>query len=415
MVKLKVGKESKFLNDKQTEEILELINANTASVADAGDFVQVEFTDRLIEDISMKSPFYDFLVAKNRVFPTDFAKGAFRHVEIPASGRSKFSENETASDISTSAISFEAPEYSTAIVARKIEATTMLQTGDPSFDPMDYQRQSATLDNYSAVDEGLFNTHISNKFDGIKDTTSNVFDKEGSPITLDDIDLAVQKVMDRGGIVDGIIATGGAINQLVQSDNDNQKVYANKADVILGKWATQIMTASGLVPLIPDFNINNRTQSAPDANSDAVYIIDSSAIEVDVLHESMSRVLGVQSFADAELVGTFLRMGNLNTYKNAVIKNIQSISATDMTVVFTVEKSTDNTALAGVAITITQTVNGTVIAKTITTGSDGKASVVVNSELGYSISAAKTGYTTYTHSYSAGGDSAIDLELVPST
>lgn len=415
MVKINVGEESKFLNDKQTKEILELINANTASVADAGDFVQVEFTDRLIEDITMKSPFYDFLASKNRVFPTNFAKGAFRHVEIPDSGRSKFSENETASDISTSAISFEAPEYSTAVVARKIEATTMLQTGDPSFDPMDYQRQSATLDNYSAVDEGLFKTHINNKFDGLNDTsTTNVIDKEGSNITMEDVDLAVQKVMDRGGIVDGIIATGGAINQLVQSDTDNKKVYANSADVILGKWATQIMTASGLVPLIPDFNINNRGQSAPADNSDAVYVIDSSAIEIDVLHESMSRVLGVQSFADAELVGTFLRMGNLNPGKNAVIKNIQSVGVTDMTVVFTAQKSTDSTALAGVAITVTQTVNGTVIAKTITTGSDGKASVVVNAELGYSISAAKTAYTTYTHTYVAGGNSAITVQLVPS-
>lgn len=414
MVKLKVGNESKFLNDKQTEEILELINANTASVADAGDFVQVEFTDRLIEDITMKSPFYDFLASKNRVFPTNFAKGAFRHVEIPDAGRSKFSENETASDISTSAISFEAPEYSTAIVARKIEATTMFQTGDPSFDPMDYQRQSATLDNYSAVDEGLFNTHINNKFDGIGETTNNVLSKDGGNITIEDIDLMVQKVMERGGIVDGIIATGGAINQLVQSDSDNQKVYANKADVILGKWASQIMTASGLVPLIPDFNINNRGQSAPAANSDAVYIIDSSAIEIDVLHESMSRVLGVQSFADAELVGTFLRMGNLNPYKNAAITDIAPLGATDMTVTFTVKKSTDESALVGVAITVTQTVNGTVIAKTITTDADGKASVAVNAELQYSISAAKTGYTTYTHTYSAGGSNAVAVQLVPS-
>ena len=41
----------------KTEEGLELEIVNSATVEDAGDFAQVEFTDRLIEDITMKSPF----------------------------------------------------------------------------------------------------------------------------------------------------------------------------------------------------------------------------------------------------------------------------------------------------------------------------------------------------------------------
>lgn len=409
------AKESQFLNPKQTEEILELINANTASVADAGAFVPVEFTDRLIEDISMKSPFYDFLVAKNRVFPTDYAKGAFRHVEIPSAGRSKFSANETASDITDASVSFQAPQYSTAVVARKIEATTMLQDGDPTFDAMAYLRESATLDNYSAVDEGLFKTHISNKFDGIGETSNNITDIGGRAVTLNDVDVAVQKVMDRGGVVDGIIATGGAIAQLVADDSDNQKVYANNGDVILGKWATQIMTASGLVPLIPDFNINNRGNTAPAANSDAVFVIDSSAIEVDVLHESVSRELGVASFADAELIGTFLRMGNLNANKNAVIKGIEGFSASDMTVVFTVLKASDHTTpISGAKVEVVQVVNGIDVTKSVLTGADGKASITLNGELGYDIKVSKTSYTTYTHTYAAGGSSAVTVELVAS-
>ena len=35
----------------------------------------------------------------------------------------------------------------------------------------------------------------------LNDTTNNVIDKEGGAVTLDDMDLAVQKVMDRGGML----------------------------------------------------------------------------------------------------------------------------------------------------------------------------------------------------------------------
>jgi hypothetical protein len=77
-----------------------------------------------------------------------------------------------------------------------------------------------------------------------------------------------------------------------------------------------------MVPLIADPNINNRGNVKPAPLSDAVYIIDSEAIEIAVLEESISRKLGANSFADYELVGTFLRMGNLAPYRNAKIANI---------------------------------------------------------------------------------------------
>lgn len=413
MTKIKAGNESQFLNEKQTEELLEI--TNSATVEGAGEFVQVEFTDRMIENISLKSPFYDFLVSKNRVFPTDYAKGAFRDVEIPAGARSAFSANETGSDITGAALDFNAPVYRSAIIARKIAVSTMLETGDPSFDYMEYQRQSATQDNYSALDQGLFNTHQQNRFDGIKETTNNVIDKQGDPITLRDIDYAVEKVMNRGGIVDGIIATGGAIAQLVSADEGNQKIFPDKAEVILGKWATQIMTASGLVPLIADPNINNRSNTKPADNSEAVYIIDSSAIEIDVQHESISRLLGATDFSDAELVGTFARMGNLNPYRNAVIKGIQGLTAKDVRIVFTVTDSVGGAAISGATVKVSQVVNGITLDKTATTGADGKAEITVNGELPYDLSVAKSTYTTYTATVTAANISETKaVELVKS-
>lgn len=316
--------ESEFLTIKQAEEWVEKLQ-NSASVADQDNFIPIDFSDTLTENITMQSPFYDFLVSKGRVFPTNSAEGAFRNIEIPMNARSKFSANETASDINNTDVSFTAPKYSTAVVARKIESTDMFQTGNPDFDSMEYLRESATQDNYTAIDEGLFNNHIPNKFDGIGETTENIIDCAGDPVTLPDVQKAVRKVMDRGGVVDGVIATGGAIEQLVASDDkNNQKVYpnGNNGQVILGKWSSQIMTASGMVPLIADPNINNRGNVEPEPLSDAVYVLDSRSVEIAVLSESMSKKLGASSFAESELVGTFLRMGNLAPYRNAKIANI---------------------------------------------------------------------------------------------
>ena len=312
------------LTEKQMDDLVQRFQ-NSASVADQDGFIPIDFSDTLTENITMQSPFYDFLVTKGRVFPTNSAEGAFRNIEIPMEARSKFSNNETGSDINNTNVSFTAPKYSTAVVARKIESTDMFQTGNPDFDSMEYLRESATQDNYTAIDEALFNLHIPNKFDGIGETTENIIDCEGEPVTLGHVIKAVKKVMDRGGVVDGVIATGGAIEQLVASDDkNNQKVYpnGNNGQVILGKWASQIMTASGMVPLIADPNINNRGNVEPEPLSDAVYIIDSRSVEIAVLQESISKKLGANSFAESELVGAFLRMGNLAPFRNAKITNI---------------------------------------------------------------------------------------------
>jgi hypothetical protein len=403
---------SKFLNEKEATELFHNLQ-NDASVADSGDFIEVDISDDTYTNLLLNSPFFDFLKTKGRVYPTESAKGKFRNIVVPEASRAKFSANETGSDISSTDIDYDAAEYSTAVVARKIAVTDMFQTGNPGYDPMQDLREQATQDNYTAIDEGLFKTHIPNKFDGVEETSTNIVEMEGETITLQDLNNMVRKVMNNGGVVDGIIATGEAIFQLVEDDTDNQKVYANKADVILGKWATQIMTPGGLVPLIDDFNINNRFLDAPEPNSNAIYVVDSRALEVDVLKDSISRVLGASDFSDSELVGSFLRMGNLAPGKTGAITGIGSAESTSLTVQFTVINSVTEAPVSGAAVTVTQIVNGATIAKTVSTDADGKAAIAVNTGVEYALSVAKTGYTTYTDTISAENIEATEtIELV---
>jgi hypothetical protein len=314
--------ESEYITMEQAQEEFKSI-LNAASVTDQDKFIEVDFSDTLTENITMEAPFYDFLVTKVRVLPTTSAEGAFRDIVIPSNARSKISANETASDITNTDADFKAKTYGTAVFARKIKVTDMMQMGNSGFDTMEYLRENATQDNYTAIDEALFNTSVANKWDGLKSTTQNTIDKSGAKVTLDDLNKAVRLVMNRGGKVDGIIATGRAIEQLVVDDNpNNQKIYPNNADVILGKWSTQVMTASGMVPLIFDQNINNRSNTTPAAASDAVYIVDSKSIEINILNESISKPLGAADLSNAELVATMARMGNLAPYRNASIVNI---------------------------------------------------------------------------------------------
>ncbi|UTB32727.1 MAG: carboxypeptidase-like regulatory domain-containing protein [Methanobacterium sp. ERen5] len=411
---VKIKDTPKFLTENEAQELF-LNLQNDASVATSEDFIQVDISDDTYTNLLLDSPFFDFLKTKGRVLPTDSAVGAFRNVVVPEEARSKFSDNETASDVTNTSVEFTAPKYSCAVVARRISATDMFQDGNPGYDPMQVLREQATLDNYTAIDEGLFNKKIDKKFDGIGETTQNLINAEAAPVTMEILQRAVRQVMNNGGRVDGVIATGGAVEQLITSDDpDNKKVYPNSADVILGKWSTQVMTASGLVPLIVDPNINNRFLGAPDALSDAIFVIDSRAVEANILQDSISRVLGASDFSDKELIGTFLRMGNLQPGRNAKVYNIASLD-TAQSILFTLTNSVSHAAIAGAVITLTQTISGNAITKTATTDANGRASIDVNSEIAYSVSIAKTGYTTYTHSYTAGGDDAFAVELVPST
>lgn len=408
----KIKDTPKFLTDKEATELFRNLQ-NDASVADSGDFIEVDISDNTYTNLLMNSPFFDFLKTKGRVYPTESAKGKFRNIIVPEASRSKFSANETGSDISSTEIDYDAPEYSTAVVARKIAVTDMFQTGNPGYDPMQDLREQATQDNYTAIDEGLFKTHIANKFDGVEETTLNEVAMEGDTVTLQDVNNLIRKVMNNGGVVDGVIATGEAIFQLVEDDTDNKKVYANKADVILGKWATQIMTPGGLVPLIDDFNINNRFLGAPAPNSNAIYVVDSRALEVNVLKDSISRVLGATDFSDSELVGTFLRAGNLAPGKTGALTGIGSAESTSMTVQFTVIDSVSEAAVVGATVTVTQTVNGTIIVKSVSTDDEGKAVVAVNTGVDYDLSVAKTGYTTYEETIDAADiEAAVTVELV---
>jgi|GEM_PF-3270711 len=411
---VKVNETPKFLTEQEATELFSNLQ-NDASVADSEDFIEVDISDNTYTNLLLQSPFFDFLKTKGRVIPTDSAEGAFRNIVVPEEARSKFSDNETASDIINTSVEFTAPKYSTTVVARRISVTDMFQNGNPGYDPMQVLREQATLDNYTAVDEGMFNKSIPNKFDGIGETTKNLINAEAEPVTMELLARGVRQVMNNGGRVDGIIATGGAVEQLIMSDDpQNKKVYPNSADVILGKWSTQVMTASGLVPLIVDPNINNRFLKAPSALSDAIFIIDSTAVEVNVLQDSISRVLGVSDFSDKELTGTFLRMGNLQPKRNAKIGNIASTD-TLQSVIFNLTNSVSHALIAGATITVTQTINSVPITKTAVTDNNGRASINVNSEIDYSISIAKTGYTTYTHNYTAGGADSFDVQLVPST
>jgi hypothetical protein len=410
---VKIKDTPKFLTEKEATDLFSNLQ-NDANVADSGEFIQVDISDNTYTNLLLDSPFFDFLKTKGRVYPTDSARGAFRNIIVPKEARSQFSANETASDIVNTSIEYSAPMYSTAVVARRISVTDMFENGNPGYDPLQDLREQATLDNYSAIDEGLFNIHIANKFDGIGETTENLINAEGQPASMDLVKRAVRQIMNNGGRVDGIIGTGGAVEQLISSDDpSNKKVYPNSADVILGKWSTQVMTASGLIPLIVDPNINNRYLETPEALSDALYFVDSRAVEINVLQDSISRVLGATDFSDKELIGSFLRMGNLQPKRNAKIEEIAS-SDTVQFVILNVANSVSDAALAGVLITLTQTVNSIPITRTAVTDSYGRVSLDVDNTIEYAISAAKTGYTTYNHTYAAGGDDSQNIQLVPS-
>ena len=410
---VKIKDTPKFLTETEATELFSNLQ-NDASVADSGDFIQVDISDNTYTNLLLDNPFFDFLKTKGRVYPTDSTEGAFRNIIVPKEARSKFSANETGDDIINTSIDYSAPKYSTAVVARRIAVTDMFQNGNPGYDPLQDLREQATLDNYTAIDEGLFNTHIASEFDGIGETTQNVINAEGETASMEYVKRAVRVIMNNGGRVDGIIGTGGAVEQLISSDDhSNKKVYPNSADVILGKWSTQIMTASGLIPLIVDPNINNRFLETPDALSDALYFVDSRAVEINVLQDSISRVLGAADFSDKELIGSFLRMGNLQPKRNAKIENLAS-SDTIQSIAFTVTNSVTGLALAGVVITLTQTVNSVPITRTGVTDASGHVSLDVNNTIQYQIATAKTGYTAYTHTYAAGGDDTEAVQLVAS-
>ena len=400
--------ESEFLTEAKARKMI-----NDASLADQEDFIQVDMSDTLIENIALDSPFFDFLMSKNRVLPTDSGEGAFRRVEVPEAARSKFAETEDAEDIANTEVSFDSIKYTSTVVARKIKVTDLLETGSPDFDPMQYLREQATQDNYTAIDQGLFTVHKPKHFDGIFETTNNVTNMNGDFITLKDVQLEIRRILNRGGRPDGIIATGGAIDQLVASDDkENKKVYVNQAEVILGKHSTQIMTPVGLVPLIPDPNANNRFGKDPGYMSDSVTIVDSSALEIHVQEDSISRVLGATGYANTELVGVFLRMGNLNTNKNAVIKGIGS-SLDSQQVLFVVRHAVNDKPLGNVAVTTTQTINGSPIEKTQLTDINGKVTMTVNSTLPYHVKLSKDQFTDYEEDVSAGSSSLQEPVLVP--
>lgn len=398
---------SEFLTEAKAMKMI-----NDASVEDQDDFIQVDMSDTLIENIALDAPFFDFLMSKNRVFPTDSAEGAFRSVEVPAAARSQFATTEDGEDITNTSVDFDSIKYTSTVVARRIKVTDLLQSGSPDFDPMQYLREQALQDNYTAVDEGLFKVNQTNKFDGLFETSDNVTDLEGDFITLKDVQSAIQRILNHGGRPDGIIATGGAVDQLVASDdNENKKVYVNQADVILGKYSTQIMTPVGLVPLIVDPNANNRFRGDPAYKSDSVTIVDSSALEIAVQEEGISKPLGATGFADSELVGTFLRMGNLNPKKNAVIKGIGS-SLDSQEIIFIVRDSVSDALLSNVEVEVTQTINSKSVVKTGLTNLKGEARIVINSQEDYSIEVTKTGYTDYDDDIDAGSSSIQEILLV---
>lgn len=401
--------QSEFLTEKRAMKLI-----NEASVADQEDFIQVDISDTIIQNMPLDAPFFDFLKdTKNRVFPTDSAEGAFRRVEVPEEARSKFAETEDAEDIANIEVSFDKIKYASTVVARKIKSTTLLETGSPDFDPMDFLRQQATQDNFTAIDEGLFTVSQPKKFDGLFETSNNVTNMNGDFVTIEDVNLEIRKIMNRGGRPDGVICTGGALDQLVASDDkENKKVYVDKAEVILGKYSTQIMTPVGLVPLIPDANANNRFAKIPAYMSDSITIVDSSALEIAVQEGSISKELGATGFADSELVGTFLRMGNLNPNKNAVIKGIGS-SLDSQKVLFVVRHASTDKPLGNVAVTTKQTINGHDIEKSRLTDIDGKVTMTVNSTLPYHVKLAKAQFTTYEEDVAAGSSSLQEPILVP--
>lgn len=405
---------AKFLTEKDARKLFNnLHNADTASVADSGDYIDVDISDDTYDNLLLNNPFFDFLKTKGRVKPTDSARGKFKSVNVPKESRSAFSDNETASDIVETSVGYSAPIYSNCVVARKIYSTDMFETGTPGEDPMQTLREQATLDNFTAIDEGLFKEYKNKKFDGLDQTAVHQVEMEGDTVTLNNVNSLIRKIMGSGGVVDYVVATGEAIFQLVEDDTDNKKVYANKADVILGKWATQILTPGGLVPLIADMNINNRFLEGPEANTNAVYIGDSRGIEVNVQKDSYSRVLGAVDYSDSELVGAFLRMGNLAPGKTGAMTGIGSQESISLTVQFTVIDSVSEAAVAGAAVTVTQIVNGTTIAKTVSTDAEGKAAVAVNTSVEYDLSVAKTGYTTYEETIDAADiEAAVTVELV---
>ncbi|MDR3063378.1 MAG: hypothetical protein LBU40_04480, partial [Methanobrevibacter sp.] len=348
-----------------------------------------------LSKLRLKAPFLEFLEQNGSVNDTNESRHKYRTHLLDKRAALAGEYGTIDSDYNVNLNRDSMPlEYGTAVVDTPTVKTSDLFRFTQEGNVLSSQVQDEVVrDLQTNIDYLIFGaggSYSDNKFDGLKDKAANTINLDSASVTVKDLNDGIQQILDNHGLPNIIVGTGNAIQQVIDSD-ENQKIYSANEPLVLGQYGSIFQSTAGQTPILVDPNINNLN---PGENTgDEIYILDSSSYEIRFLARQFMKKLADTDLADSYKYASFLSSCLKVPEWVTRITNIGNTAGTEFIKVY-VQNATNQGGITGAEIELHSNDPDNNIEHATTNGSTyAYVRYVKGNDL--TIIVSKSGFTTY--------------------
>lgn len=305
------------LSNQELQELADAINSKAyQSTTTADGVIEIDYDAELERLTYLTSPTYAYLRTKIESSTNSYKVG--------------YRVKEQKTDASFIAEGAEIPAHDPSIYTRKsqnmstlvypIEISDIAQEGTDIVDLMNDEITDGLNDINQRKDKAILqgsSAEDPNCFDGFTNLfTTNVTDLNKAQISLEDVDMLAQSIIDEGGNPTAIFTTAPVARRL--KDLIYAKtVYQYQVTQILGFNVLSYVTPAGnLIPIIIDSNI------APAKNGDYLFMVDETSLRIKELMPPTVLDLAKTKLTTSKVIANYMTMYCRSEHKNGYITNI---------------------------------------------------------------------------------------------
>jgi hypothetical protein len=297
------------------EELLELTKA-MATTTDADVMITIDYDVELQKEVFHNSPFLRYIEANGIVQPASTNKVGYR-VKKQNTTSSFIGETEDIPAHIASNFSDEVAKMKTLVYP--VEISDLGQNGVDAIDLLEDEITDGFLDMAVAKDKAIIQGTGENKdFKGlIPSIKTNKEDLGGEKISLKDIDIIAQSIIDSGGSPSAILTTASVGRQLNDLIADRLR-YVDKIDLEFGHRVTAYNAPNGAqIPILVDPNIDK-------TKGEQLVFVDNNSIRMRELLPPSMIDLAKTKLSTSKVLYTWFTFYNRAEYRNGLITGIGS-------------------------------------------------------------------------------------------
>lgn len=297
-------------------ELAELTKA-MATTDDADVMITVDYDADLQKQVFHQSPFLTYLEQNGIVQPATEAKVGYR-VKKQKTSSTFINETEEIPAHTASDFTDEVAKMKTLVYP--IEISDLAQNGVDAVDLLEDEITDGYLDMAQAKDKAIIQgTGSAKDFKGlIPGITTNKEDVAGEKLTLKDVDVIAQSIIDDGGNPSAILTTASVGRQLNDLIADRLR-YVDKVELAFGQRVTAYNAPNGAqIPIIVDPNIDTTT------GGQKLAFVDNNTIRVRELLAPSMIDLAKTKLSTSKVLYTWFTFYDRAEYRNGLLTNIGS-------------------------------------------------------------------------------------------